>query len=284
MSRYIATRAMRGANAIVTEAEVMLNKALTEKGADTPVSFPNTAYFLPTILGMTGKSVEKLGDLKPIVKYARDMLHPIPAFAKWTPYLGETLDSGMATLLAAETIEAVRFAYGLQPEPMPGFKLGGGTNYGGKTITGLANLVSTTPSTGTVEGLDRPEAQEVHADAPRGQRIDGLDDRHGGVAGRNHGDVGPFAHVPPGADREVVVGEHLRNGAAADPHVDGPVDLEHRVDRSPDLPRVLGRENGHPGDHPHEGVVLERVVRGPEVGVREAAVPAHHLDVLPHVA
>ena len=29
-----------------------------------------------------------------------------------------------------------------------------GTNYGGKTITGLANLVSTTPSTGTVEGLD----------------------------------------------------------------------------------------------------------------------------------
>lgn len=29
-----------------------------------------------------------------------------------------------------------------------------GTNYGGKTITGLASLVSTTPTTGTVEGLD----------------------------------------------------------------------------------------------------------------------------------
>ncbi len=33
----------------------------------------------------------------------------------------------MATLLAAETIEAIRFVYGLQPEPMPGFNLAGGT-------------------------------------------------------------------------------------------------------------------------------------------------------------
>ncbi len=31
MSRYIATRAIRGANALVTEAEFMLNKALAEK-------------------------------------------------------------------------------------------------------------------------------------------------------------------------------------------------------------------------------------------------------------
>ena len=45
----------------------MLNKALAEKGADTPVSFPNTAYFLPTILGMTGRQVEKIGDQIAIV-------------------------------------------------------------------------------------------------------------------------------------------------------------------------------------------------------------------------
>jgi acetyl-CoA synthase len=129
MSRYIATRAIRGANALVTEAELMLNKAVNEKGADTPVSFPNTAYFLPTILGMTGKAIEKVGDLKPVVDYARGLLHPTPAENRWTPYLGETLDSGMATLLAAETIEAVRFAYGLQPEPMSGFHLAGGTSF-----------------------------------------------------------------------------------------------------------------------------------------------------------
>lgn len=129
MSRYIATRAIRGANALVTEAEFMLDKALKEKGPDTPVAFPNTAYYLPTIYGMTGEKVETLGQLEPILDDARKLLHPIPSEKHWTPYLGETLDSGMATLMAAETIEAIRFIYGLQPEPMPGFELAGGTSY-----------------------------------------------------------------------------------------------------------------------------------------------------------
>jgi acetyl-CoA synthase len=140
MSKYIATRAIRGANALVTEAEVMLKKALAEKGAETPVSFPNTAYYLPTILGMTGIEVTKLGDLPPVLEQARQMLHPVPANRHWTPYLGETLDSGMSTLLAAEVIEAVRFIYGLQPEPMPeDFVLAGGTAYGGANGHGHLN-------------------------------------------------------------------------------------------------------------------------------------------------
>lgn len=133
MSRYIATRAIRGANALVTEAELMLQKALREKGPDTPVSFPNTAYYLPVILGMTGQAVETLGQLKPVLEHARNLLHPIPSPQNWTPYLGEALDCGMATLLAAEAIEAIRFVYGLQPEPMPGFELAGGTTYPGDT-------------------------------------------------------------------------------------------------------------------------------------------------------
>ena len=129
MSRYIASRAIRGANALVTEAEIMLQKALTEKGPDTPVAFPNTAYYLPLINGMTGLEVETLGQLKPVMQHAKQLLHPVPSKDKWTPYLGETLDSGMATLIAAETIEAIRFIYGLQPEPMPGFTLAGGTAF-----------------------------------------------------------------------------------------------------------------------------------------------------------
>lgn len=129
MSRYIATRAIRGANSLVTEAELMLHKALAEKGPDTPVAFPNTAYYLPLVLGMTGMTVEKLSQLQPVVNHARNLLHPVPSQRHWTPYLGETLDSGMATLLAAETIEAIRFAYRLQPEPMPGLELAGGTAF-----------------------------------------------------------------------------------------------------------------------------------------------------------
>jgi len=129
MSRYIATRAMRGAHALVTEAELMLQKALAEKGPDTPVAFPNTAYYLPVIYGMTGIEVTKLGHLKPVLQHARSLLHPLPASKHWTPYLGETLDSGMATLLAAEAIEAIRFVYKLEPQRIPGFRLAGGTQY-----------------------------------------------------------------------------------------------------------------------------------------------------------
>ena len=129
MSRYIATRAARGANALVAEAEVMLAKTIAERGAATPVAFPNTAYYLPVALGMLGHEVKTLGDLRPVVEHANKLLHPAPDENLWVPYLGETLDSGMATLLAAETIEGVRFVLGQQPESYPGFHLAGGTSF-----------------------------------------------------------------------------------------------------------------------------------------------------------
>src|SRR3989304_3564923 len=118
MSRYIATRAIRGANYVVNEFDMMLGQALAEKGPATPVAFPNTAYNLPLILGLTGRAVEKLGDLQPVLETAKGLLHPVPPDRRWTPYLGETPDSGMATLLAEETIMALRYVYGQQPEPM----------------------------------------------------------------------------------------------------------------------------------------------------------------------
>src|SRR5512144_866576 len=127
MSRYIATRAIRGANLIVQEADALLSKALREKGPETPVAFPNTAYYLPTILGMTGREISKLGELTPVLEHAKDLLHPVPTTNCWTPYLGETLDSGMATLLAAEVIEAVRFVKGEEPMHIPGFRMAGGS-------------------------------------------------------------------------------------------------------------------------------------------------------------
>jgi len=129
MSRYIATRAIRGANLIVNEFETMYKQALAEKGPETPLAFPNTAYHLPLILGMTGQTVEKLGDLQTVLDRAKGLLHPVPPDRRWTPYLGETLDAGMATLFAEEAMEAVRFAYNQQPETLPGFHLAGGTSF-----------------------------------------------------------------------------------------------------------------------------------------------------------
>ena len=125
MSRYIATAAIRGANRIVAEADALLQKALQEKGPETPVAFPNTAYFLPTIMGLTGAALRRSATCCRRPAWPRDMLHPVPRTQRWTPYLGETLDSGIATLLAEEAIMGLRFAYGEQPEPLPGFKMGG---------------------------------------------------------------------------------------------------------------------------------------------------------------
>ena len=136
MSRYIATRAIRGANALVQEAEIMLAQAIHDKGSDTRVAFPNTAYYLPLIYGMTNIPVETLGDLQPVLDHARELLHPAPAASHWTPYLGETLDSGMATLLAAEAIEAIRYIYELQPEPMLEMQLAGGVSFTSPDVNG----------------------------------------------------------------------------------------------------------------------------------------------------
>jgi acetyl-CoA synthase len=129
MSRYIATRAIRGSNGLVAEADALLKKAIAEKGPDTPVAFPNTAYFLPVTYGMLGLKLQTLGDIGPALEHARKLLHPLPDENLWVPYLGETLDSGMATLLAAEAIEGIRFVYGEEPEPYPGLELIGSTEY-----------------------------------------------------------------------------------------------------------------------------------------------------------
>ncbi|MEE8442309.1 MAG: hypothetical protein V3S37_01055, partial [Dehalococcoidia bacterium] len=116
MSKYIATSAIRGAHAIVEQAEQLLDQALKDLGPETPVAFTNTAYFLPTIFGYTGQKIETLGDMVPILEKARAFLTPVPTENLWLPYLGETLDAGVATLFAEEIIEGVRFVRGEQPE------------------------------------------------------------------------------------------------------------------------------------------------------------------------
>lgn len=116
MSRTIATKAIRGARAIVGEADALVSQAIERLGPETPVQFTNTAYFLPVVYAFLGRKVETLGDLAPVVERAKSLLHPEPAQKMWLPYLGETLDSGVATLLAEEAIEGVRFAEGLEPQ------------------------------------------------------------------------------------------------------------------------------------------------------------------------
>ncbi len=115
MSRIIATKAIRGAHKLVARAENELSRALEEKGPRTKVEFPNTGYFLPISYGLLGIKVRTLEDLKPLLEEAKRLLPPVPADKIWLPYLGHTLDAGMATLFADEIIEAIKYTH----DPVP---------------------------------------------------------------------------------------------------------------------------------------------------------------------
>ncbi|MFC2062714.1 acetyl-CoA decarbonylase/synthase complex subunit alpha/beta [Chloroflexota bacterium] len=109
MSKIIASAAIRGAHKIVGQAEEKWQQAMDKWGANEPVGFPNTAYYLPVIYGMLGIPVEKLGDMEQILKRCRTLLPPPVREEHPLPYLAPALDAGMATFFAGELIEAIRY-------------------------------------------------------------------------------------------------------------------------------------------------------------------------------
>ncbi|GAI84801.1 unnamed protein product, partial [marine sediment metagenome] len=118
----IASAAIRGAYKIVAQAEKKWQEAMDKWGANEPVGFPNTAYYLPVIYGILGMKVEKLGDMEPVLKKCKSMLPPPVREKHHLPYLGPTLDAGMITFFAEEVIEAIRYVeqpdfYTQQEEP-----------------------------------------------------------------------------------------------------------------------------------------------------------------------
>jgi len=122
MSKIIASAAIRGAYKIVDQAEKKWQEAMDRWGANEPVGFPNTAYYLPVIYGILGIKVEKLGDMEPVLKRCKSLLPPPVRDTCPLPYLAPALDAGMATFFAEEIIEAIRYLeepnfYTKQEEP-----------------------------------------------------------------------------------------------------------------------------------------------------------------------
>jgi len=122
MSRIIATAAIRGAHSYVEQAKQELDKTIEAFGPEKNVEFPNTAYYLPVILALMGLEVKTTGDAQKALEHAERLLPPVPTSQLWVPYLGSALDAGIATLIAEEIIEALKYVNGLEPEePWLGF-------------------------------------------------------------------------------------------------------------------------------------------------------------------
>ncbi|HEY3379491.1 MAG TPA: acetyl-CoA decarbonylase/synthase complex subunit alpha/beta [Armatimonadota bacterium] len=166
MSKLIASSAIKGAHKIVNDAEAMVRKAIAEKGADCAVGFPDTTYYLPVIYSLLGKKVETLADMEDVLQECRSLLPPVPRDGVWLPYLGGTLDSGMATLFAFELIEACKYLIG--PNPVEGIWLGAagdviirerGIEFVDGSAPGFAAVVGAAPDKETAVKIAR-ELQE----------------------------------------------------------------------------------------------------------------------------
>ena len=116
MSKIIASAAIRGAHTIVSEAEKKWELARESKGEDTKVGFPETAFFFPMANALMGVEVKTLGSVKQVLEHCRELLHDEPTDTLWLPYLGDALDSGIATLLAEEIIVALRYLNEEEPQ------------------------------------------------------------------------------------------------------------------------------------------------------------------------
>jgi acetyl-CoA synthase len=135
MSRIIAAAAIRGAYQIVARAEQEWREAMERWGADQAVGFPNTAYYLPVIYGISGTKVEKLGDMEAVLARCRALLPPPVTDVHPLPYLAPALDAGMATLWAEEIAEAIRYL------KTPDFYTGGEETDGSSPWMGAADDV-----------------------------------------------------------------------------------------------------------------------------------------------
>ena len=116
MSKIIASAAIRGTKEIYKQAEEFLNKAVKEKGGGCEVKFPETAFYFPMAYALLGEEVKTLSDAKRVLEFSKTLLHDDPTEKIWLPYLGNTLDSGVAALLCEEIIMGLRYLYDQEPQ------------------------------------------------------------------------------------------------------------------------------------------------------------------------
>ncbi len=101
-------RVFAGADDMLAKAEQDLSAAIDELGIDAPMVMPDTGYFLACIYAYTGRKVAKLSDLK-------EAFDDVKALCTREQKTEDIFKNGIATAIAAEIIEAVKYAKSPNP-------------------------------------------------------------------------------------------------------------------------------------------------------------------------
>ncbi|UCH80052.1 MAG: CO dehydrogenase/CO-methylating acetyl-CoA synthase complex subunit beta [Nitrospiraceae bacterium] len=137
-----------GAKTILKATEDIYQHSLDEKGEQTSVGFPDTAYYLPLAYGFLGVEAACVRDVSGILVAAKTLLEE-----KTSGNTDQALDAGMAALICAEIIAAIRYLNNEEPQQdctgfftdsilrSLGLKLAGGK------IPGCALLIGAAPDT-----------------------------------------------------------------------------------------------------------------------------------------
>jgi len=101
-------RVFKGSDEMLAIAESEVASVINELGDEAPVGFPGCAYHLPCIYAYLGKKVTKLSHLQ-------ESLEDIEICMTREQKLGSAFSSGTATAMAAEVIEACKYARSNSP-------------------------------------------------------------------------------------------------------------------------------------------------------------------------
>ena len=89
-----------------------IDQAIATYGESEPVSFPDTAYSLPCYYGVTGVKITNLGEMKAAMDNIKSMMTR-------NSRLQDAFDSGIASALCAEFLEALKYLHGATPYAEP---------------------------------------------------------------------------------------------------------------------------------------------------------------------
>lgn len=104
-TKELATQCIKGTKSLVGRAEKKLALA---KSSDPFVLVGDGD--LPLTRGLIGSSIDNLADIEQVLACTQSLISSPPNRRLWLPYLGETLDAGIAALLAMEILEHLGLA------------------------------------------------------------------------------------------------------------------------------------------------------------------------------